>query len=334
MKTFLMGLVTTFVGLCVTNVYGQWPNATYSERLFEIEANARIMDRPGGEQGLPIVRDALTNSILFTSDQATDLQTSPGFDLRLLRHNHYGISWELEIAYNKWDELNPITSVNGIDSPFFPSIRDQIQALVPAANNIRFNSLNYGYESDYFSIELNAKRAVAPGFTLFIGPRFIYLEDLLNVTTTGTFNVGAVTVPFAQNVNITTENPLIGGQVGASLHVPLTRQLYVTSFIKAGGYGNTARSTVLISDNLTNNQPFFSHRRSEGSFVGEVGGKLHYDIFPGSLSLFAGYEAMWVDNIAIAPTQLLGSLTGSFANVELTGTPFIHGIVFGATFRR
>ncbi len=334
MKTFLLGLTTTLVWLSASIATAQWPTATYSGRTWDFEAGTRLMDRPGTELNLPLVNDALTNQVLFNSNDASDLEMSPGFDLRFLRQNNYELQWELEVSYNQWDIFTNVTSANGLSSPFFVAISDFITTNVPAANNIQFNSMDYDYESYLFSIELNARRAVAPGFTLLAGPRIMYLEDMLNISTNGTFDIGATTIPFTQNTQITTENPLFGFQVGSDVHVPLNRQIYMTGFIKAGAYGNTARSVVFQSDSLTGGTAIFSHRRSQGTFVGEVGGKLNYDLFPGIVSVFAGYEAMWLDNVAIGPPQLLGSLTGSFANVEMTGTPFVHGIVIGGTIRR
>jgi len=333
-KTLVLVLTVTLTWLSTSVAIAQWPNATYSDRTWEWEGGARIMDREGSQLNLGLVTDALTNQILFNSNQATDLETSIGFDLRFVRKNCYGLEWELESNYNNWDSLSNITSNNGLASPFFTPITNAILTAVPTATNIQFNSLNYNYESDLFNIELNAKKAIAPGHTLLAGPRFMYLEDNLTVGINGSFANGAVTVPFNQTTRITTENPLFGFQVGHNLHLPITRDIYITSFIKVGVFGNTARSEVFQTNSLQAGTTTFRNRRSQGSFIGETGGKINMDIFPGILSFYAGYEAMWLDNVALGPPQLLGSVNGTFTTVQMTGTPFIHGLVVGGTIRR
>lgn len=341
MKTFVLAAVATLTWLSATVGYAQWPQATYDTRRWEWEAGARIMDRPGDETNINLVTDALTNQVLFTSDTATDLESSVGYDLRFLRKNCYGIEWEVRSFFNNWDINENVTSVNNIQSPFFDPIRTALPGTIGpvTVTGITFQSLNYNYESDLFNIELNAKKAVYPGVTLLVGPRFMYLEDRLTAITGATIqgNIGGVPqqIAFTQNTSVQTENPLFGVQVGADLNVPVSRYFYITGFIKAGGYGNTARATIVQANNLQGTTSRISARRSQGSFVGEVGGKVNMEVFPGIMSFYAGYEAMWLDNVAIAPTQLLsGGTTGTFGNVQMTGTPFVHGIVIGGTIRR
>ena len=69
--------------------------------------------------------------------------------------------------------------------------------------------------------------------------------------------------------------------------------------------------------------------RTVGTFLGEVGGRVHFDIVPGNVSVFAGYEATWLDQVGLAPAQFLAGL----GSVTVSNTPFIHGIVFGGQVR-
>ena len=71
--------------------------------------------------------------------------------------------------------------------------------------------------------------------------------------------------------------------------------------------------------------------RNVGSFVGEVGGKVYFDAIPGSLSFFLGYEATWIDNVALAPVQ---AQTLTPTEIITGVTPFFHAVTFGAQYRR
>ncbi|NIO39282.1 MAG: hypothetical protein GTO41_03200 [Burkholderiales bacterium] len=69
--------------------------------------------------------------------------------------------------------------------------------------------------------------------------------------------------------------------------------------------------------------------KSHGSLVAEVGGKLYYDVVPGTASFFLGYEATWLDGVAVAPSQAINN----FNPINSSTTPFINGAVLGAMFR-
>lgn len=343
MKTLVLVITAALTWLSTTIAFAQWPQTTYDGRMWEWNASARIMERPGTDMDIGLLTDALTNEPLFDSEDATDLETSVGVELNFVRKTNFGIEWEFRTFVDIWETEQTFTSVNNLESPFFDPIR---AALPPAAviggvlvniDGIDFNSLDYDYDSNIFNVELNARRTVLPGVTLLAGPRFLYLEDTLDTQINATINGNVagvpVTAPFTQNTRVETENPMIGFQIGADVAVPVSQSMFVTGFIKAGGYGNTARATLTTFNSLQPAAAVNSFRRSQGSFIGEVGGKVNFEIIPGCFSVSGGYQAMWLDNVAIAPNQLTTAITG-FSRVEVTGTPFIHGLVFGATFRR
>ena len=66
--------------------------------------------------------------------------------------------------------------------------------------------------------------------------------------------------------------------------------------------------------------------QSTEAFLGEVGGKVHFDLIPNCLSAYAGYEATWIDGIALAPANV-----GNLGPAVITqNTSFWHAITFGA----
>jgi len=310
----------------------QWPQATYSNRYWEFEATGNLLDRPASGSNLPLIQDAVLNNTLFTSEDALDLETAVGIEVQVTRKNLYGWEWEFEFGHNDWDTEATVNSPNDISSPLFTPIEAAItNALGAGATDIRFTNFDYAYRSRINNYEINLRRAVRPGLTLLIGPRFINIKERTDIQIDGDFNFLLVPVNFTNNLEAETNNPMFGLQVGADVFVPLTRQVYATGLIKVGGYGNTAKNTVIQRNSLDGSVTSFTNRRSQGSFVAEVGGKLHYDVVPGRFSFFGGYQATWYDNIALAPTQVFG--LGQF-QVQMSGTPVAHGFQFGATVRR
>jgi len=56
---------------------------------------------------------------------------------------------------------------------------------------------------------------------------------------------------------------------------------------------------------------------------------VYADIVPNTASLYVGYEATWIDGIAVAPAQLIPS---NFGGVETANTVFFQAVTFGFSF--
>jgi len=299
--------------LYASMAYGQWPHATYGSFGWMVDGSVRILDRPGTDTAFPVITDSLTGATLLDSSQASDLSTGVGFDMRALKHVDYATQWELRTFYQDW-ENNQFVDDPNLTSPFLPGITP--------------TSIAVDYESDIYNFELNMRRAVAPGITLLAGPRFLYLADHMELDADFPF----LGIDSELVTRIDTKNPLFGAQVGAELVFPVSRDVYTTGFIKVGGFGNEAQLNtdtklfVLATETTVSE---FRNDRSHGAFVGEVGGRVNFDIVPGTLSLYGGYEATWIDGVALAPAQLATGLT----SVQVSNTTFFHGAVFGASMR-
>ena len=103
-------------------------------------------------------------------------------------------------------------------------------------------------------------------------------------------------------------------------------------FIRTGGYYNPTKVRTSNQAGLVGIPPEELLRteatKSTGSFLAEVGGKLYLDFAP-NCSLFAGYEATWIDGVALAPPSFLTPETGE---VETANTLFMHAVTFGMRF--
>lgn len=293
----------------------QGPNNTSRDIRWSVEAGARGYSRPGTELTLPLITDALTLTTLFDSNQATDLGNTAGAEVKFNFVTKNGREMEIRGILANWDQETTIEGANMV-SPFFP---------VGGPNP---TSVVYGYEADFFSMEIMARRAIAPGVTLMFGPRFVSTKDRVNIA--GSLEVnpggGAPFITVTETNSYETTNALIGLQTGFEFNLPVSQSVYVNSFIRVGGYTNPTEFTTTNTSSITTTVTTTRQTHTTGAFLGEVGGRVYFDLIPNSVSSYVGYEATWIDGLAIAPAQLL-SPAGS--GVDTTNTPFFQAITFG-----
>jgi hypothetical protein len=280
-----------------------------------VEIGGKAYDRPGSELGLPLITDGMTGASLFDSNQATDLGGAGGAEVKFDWVSKHGRELEFRSILAFWDQSTLVEGPN-LESPFFP-----VPGPAPT-------SVTYDYESDYFSFELMSRHAISPGVTVMFGPRFVSTRD--QVSFAGTLSVdpgdGSPVVDITETTVTEATNILLGLQGGLEFNIPVGQSLYINSFIRAGGYTNPTEVISTTSNNFSSVVTETRDLKSTGSFLGEVGGRLYADIVPNSFSAYVGYEATWIDGIAIAPAQLL--TTGS-TSVDTSNTPFFNAAVFG-----
>jgi len=277
------------------------------DQRFSVEFGAKAFDRPGDDLGLPLITDSVTNSTFFDSDQASDLGSAGGAEVKFNWVNKSGRELELRTIIADWEETTQFAGENLV-SPLFQA------GLAPS-------SVDYGYSADYFSIELMARRAVGPGVTVMFGPRFVSSKDLIELATSEV--VAGATVTQSQTFEAT--NALIGLQGGLELNYPIAQGIYLNGFGRFGGYTNPTEVN-LGTTNLDGTTTEGTLTKQTGSFLAEVGGRLYVDIFPNALTAYVGYEATWIDGIALAPAQVL---SGTANGVETANTPFFNAGVIG-----
>lgn len=312
MRTFnfiaTIAVLLGFASMWASELQAQgWQPSTFRDQRFSVEFGAKAYDRPGDDLGLPLITDTVTNSTLFDSDQATDLGSAGGAEVKFNWVSKIGRELELRTIIADWDESTQIDGAN-LASPLFPA------GTAPT-------SVDYGYEADYFSIELMARRAVRPGVTVMFGPRFVSSKDLVEFA--GSQLVAGAAVSQSQTFEAT--NALIGLQGGFELNYPIADGIYINGFGRFGGYTNptevnlgTIGPTGIVTEGTLTKQT--------GSFLAEIGGRLYVDIFPNALTAYVGYEATWIDGIALAPAQIL---SGTANGIDTANTPFFNAGVIG-----
>ncbi len=314
---------------CCNSVWAQWPVETYGTRPgWEMEVGARILDRPGSDMNIPLVSDGITLQTLFTDNNATDLDVSGGADFRVQKLGCYDSTWEIRGYYNNWDIVetrNGTLSAPAFEPPGLPVMT-------------RLTAFDYTYESQLFNLEWNFKRAIQPGLTLFLGPRYMDLRERSNING-NFFNPAPALQNFLQTRTPTeTKNHLIGLNLGAEFRRPISRDLFVVAFIKGGVFYNDAKARIQTEQTLfgfpTGISTLLDDRKGTSAGVGELSVRVHYDIAPGTVSVFAGYEAMWLDGVATAPAQLFTVVGPPAPLVVETGTTiFAHGLTIGGMVR-
>ncbi len=302
----------------VAKTQAQWPQTTKDPR-WTVEFGAKAYDRPGAELGLPLITDGVTMETLFDSNQASELGSAGGAEVKFGFVNKRGREYEIRTIIADWEQDFEINGAN-LRSPFFPTAGSEP------------TTVNYDYDSDYFSIEVMSRRAISPGITFMFGPRFVSTKDKVRFAGSLLVDPGDGSQPVVVVETTTTEatNALIGAQAGFEFNIPLTQDVYVSSFIRTGGYMNPTEVTSVTNNNVSFTQnPLEKRTKSTGSFLAEVGGRLYVDIIPNGMASYVGYEATWIDGLAVAPDQLV---TPAGGGIETANTPFFHAVTFGINF--
>ena len=315
----LTSLVAIIVLSCtVGDANAQWPEYTQIGETSYIEIGGRAYNRPGTDLDFAILQDATTAETLFSANQATSASSAAGVEMSYNFRTRHGRKMEFRTFLGNWDARSEIDQGN-IASPLFPGQTADV--------------VDYNYRARIFSFELNAKRPLAQGWTLFGGPRFVSLTDEISFVATQNAVFPASPVPLENRATAEAINNLIGLQAGLRYDKPLTQYFRASAFIRTGGYFNPTKlrtssqsgaavfgipPTTLLRTEAT---------KSTGSFLAEVGGKLYLDLNPHT-ALFAGYEATWIDGVALAPPTFLSGP----GTVETANTLFMHAITFGARF--
>ncbi len=297
--------------------FGQWTGSENpGQSRFWMEAGGAVFDRPGGELGLSLISNTQTLQNLFTSDDLTDMGSAFGPNLRIGSVNRFGVEWEASTQFAKWTTQEEFLGPN-LTSPFIDPL------LSP-------DLIGVGYDSQFFDFQFNFRKAFAPGMTFLIGPRYFRLTEDLRLNTETLVDAGFFDFLLLSENTTAISNSAIGGTIGLEVNLPLAHMISFQGHVKASGLANQGRMTRTEFNNL--DDLFLEDRidKSGGMFIGQVGGRLYFDLAANRVSTYVGYEANWLDGVANAPSQ-------DFAvfgrELKLSNTIFWHTIHFGLRFR-
>lgn len=314
-KTMLVVTALAFLGMPSIS-YAQWGN--HSPDPWRVEFGVSILDRQG-DQGntTPVLSDGLTGNTLINGEQLSDPGTGAGVDLSLQYFpGASGYSYEFRGRYYGWEDLSS----------------DEGDLRLATADVLEFDTMDTRYESDYLSFELNTKRNMRPGFDLVGGFRFINLQERLLLAGEGIQPLPApfADLPFQNDVDIKTSNPLLGLQIGTDLGFALGNRLSLDTHLRAGGFMNFASQNTRIVNSILATDVSTKGDSEEFAFAGEVGVRLRFEIFERHLFGYVGGEAHFLDGVATAPSQLQNT---AFTGINNSDSPRFQGLTFGLDAR-
>ncbi len=316
--------ITTLVAITmvlsvVTNANAQWPEYTQIGEKNYIEIGGRAYNRPGTDLDLAILQDATTAETLFTANQATSASSAAGVELSYNFTTKYTRKMEFRTFVGTWDARSTIDQGN-IESPLFPG---EIADFV-----------DYNYDARIFSFELNTKRSLRQGMTLFGGPRYLSFNDQISFVAGDNADLIGTDQPFdlERRQSIEAINHMIGLQAGLRFEKSLSQYFRAAALIRTGGFYNPTKVRTSNQAGIVGLPPTellrTENTKSTGTFLAEVGGKIYLDLHP-NVSLFGGYEGTWIDGVALAPPSFFTPESGE---VETANTLFMHAVTFGMRF--
>ncbi len=158
------------------------------------------------------------------------------------------------------------------------------------------HTISGSYESMLRSVELNFKWFPMDKLSVLVGPRFLKIDEELDIER-------RFTPTYFINHKTTAENTLLGCQIGIEGVFFNVGGFSADGWLKAGYYANMMESDAAIIYTSTPVVPASSDDTQEGTFVGDLAVNLNYAVTPRVL-LTAGYQLLWIEKAALAPEQV------------------------------
>ncbi|MGA2069548.1 MAG: hypothetical protein ABSG86_31645 [Thermoguttaceae bacterium] len=166
-------------------------------------------------------------------------------------------------------------------------------------------AMAWRYATKLNNAELNVRWELCPRVTVLAGFRWVNLwEDLQ-----GTLPPERA-MPFWDT---RTRNNLYGLQLGEDWKMLDWGRFSLDGLVKAGVFDNNAAETTGVS--IYRSMYWESAATNQLAFLGEIGLQAKYQLIP-RLLLKAGYEAIWLQGVALAP----GQIPKTFCNGDLHDT--------------
>lgn len=143
--------------------------------------------------------------------------------------------------------------------------------------------------------------------------------------------------------DITTDNNLVGFQLGGSGRYCVTQRLALTSGLKFGLFNNHINSTsaiygtngvATINNGPFTGVPFFSEQEKDDvAFLGEINAGLSYQVGC-RWAFYGGYRAVAITGVALPTNQIYPDLRGinDLESIESNGSLILHGAYMGGQF--
>jgi hypothetical protein len=325
-----------------------------------VSADCIILDRVGGANQtlvervpgtVPFDNVAATSGIQALNSNNLNQGFAPGLKLGLIRHGDS--DFDVELSYfqvNGWSDSRAI----GPDNP--------LNWLVMKAPGGFFQTqdwanqaMQWDYSTELYNAELNLRWNLSSRVTMIAGFRWLQLHENLqgslpppdlyiptwkavsnqqypfgyNLNQVKNLTGPPATGAFPPFWNTDTTNNLYGLQIGADAKIFENGRFSIDGVVKAGAYCNHAEESTGVS--IAKDVRPSSASTDQASFIGETGLQCKYRLTR-NLVLKAGYEALWLEGLALAPGQIQETYTTHPATVSALGVNSGSGLLFhGAT---
>jgi hypothetical protein len=273
-----------------------------------------ILDRVGGTDQTLVrrtIRGAGTTELLNSNDFYQGLHGGPR--LGLIRHGDR--CYDLELSYFQIDGWSSTRTVapDGYALAFTTPDYTVSSTTYP---------MQFDYASNLYNAEFNVRWNPLCRVTMLAGFRWVELRE----------NMDGAIVPSTMEYfwNTNTKNNLYGFQIGADANIWEWGCFSIDGLVKAGVFGNHAEQTSALHTGQYIGTGSASTNHT--SFLGELGLQCKYQVTQ-SLTLRAGYEAMWLQGVALAPGQIQESYFASDQfGINSNNGMFYHGAVAGLEY--
>jgi hypothetical protein len=243
----------------------------------------------------------------------------------LIRHGDCG--YDLELSYFQIDGWNDYRSIG-------PTPDDWLVMRAPGGflqtqDEKKDQMMVWDYASRLYNAELNVRWNPCARITMLAGFRWVDLwEDLQ-----GTLPPERTWAFWDTN----TRNNLYGFQIGADGKLFERGRFSIDGVVKAGIFDNVAEETTKVS--IFWIPHWESASTNHAAFLGEIDLQCKYQ-FTRRLSLKVGYEAMWLQGVALAPGQIQDTLSHFIPppisvqalGVNCNSGAFYHGATAGLEY--
>lgn len=193
--------------------------------------------------------------------------------------------------------------------------------------------VDVNYLSELHNVEANYLCDRGCVLTPLIGFRYVNLNERFNFWSTDTHDGIDETGVY----RISTDNNLVGGQIGAALNRQFSDRFCWNFAIKAGAFANFAHQHTGMydhEDHYVITKRNFSDDGTKFAFVGEINLGLVYQLTQ-CMSVSAGYQVTWLEGVALAPEQLDYTTTASSGrHLNDNGGVFYDGGYVGLVITR
>ncbi len=249
-----------------------------------------------------------------------EFDAAPGMRTFFGRNVWDGMTY-IEMGYfglNHWDELTELRNLNGVGI-----IRSNLDMGFGTTTNPDFQRV--AYSSTIHNAELNIRSFFSPNFVFVGGLRYFNLNETLVINERGLVNLPLSAAPANSSVaynawrNISTDNNLLGPQIGLDWAYEITDDIRINLLSRVGLCANFSQSTVRqqregIEQLQGNVGQIIRDARVVNDEEVVIAGLLELhssiDILLTRNILFrGGWQFMWVSGIAVAPEQHADPIT-------------------------